>query len=455
MKDYQYIVEMIPACRDNLEKQDELLESFVKLALEKEDDQPELVELFESLPGEVATLVAYRLSRENYRYLYAWHCLNRSNHFGSRSLRSLRNFREDNTDANDWDAIEELLTQRLSLVFCESCDEWEYGSRTTTVHDGTDVCRECLDEYYRWSDYEDAYLLTDDCRTALDEEGDEVLIHYENDNFRFDDELDQYVHYDYEPPEPTVIGNYHSSKGYHRPQPSPWTRMKKRYLGVELEVEIKREATLSRTEKAKLLHDKLNDNEHGRNVFFENDGSLNNGFEIITQPMGLDKHKELWQWLSDRDAVRGLISHNTTTCGLHVHVSKAGLSKLQIAKIVSFVNDPDNEELIRAVARRYAEGYCRIKAKKIGQSAQSEDRYEAVNITPRNTIEFRIFKGSLKYESVMSAIQFSNALVEFCARATTSVQDLKTDKFLEFMAKVVPEDTDVVRPYITQRLETA
>jgi hypothetical protein len=111
--------------------------------------------------------------------------------------------------------------------------------------------------------------------------------------------------------------------------------------------------------------------------------------------------------------------------------------------------------LIRAVARRYAEGYCRIKVKKIGQSAESDDRYDAVNITPRRTIEFRIFKGSLKYESVMSAIQFSNAVTEFCSRSTTSVLDLKADKFMDFIDQECREDTDILRPYLAARLELA
>ena len=171
--------------------------------------------------------------------------------------------------------------------------------------------------------------------------------------------------------------------------------------------------------------------------------------------MGMDRHRDLWAWLKDKDAVRALRSHNTTTCGLHVHVSKEGLSKLQIAKIVAFVNDPDNADLIRAVARRYAEGYCRIKEKKIGQAAQSEDRYEAVNITPRKTIEFRIFKGTLKYESVMAAIQFSNALVEFCGRSTTSIRELKADKFMDFIKSDESGDTDMLVPYLENRLETA
>jgi len=355
--------------------------------------------------------------------------------------------------ADDSDDCIDLLKDRDIITRCDDCGEWELVREVRSYYNNEDaqICRSCIDDSYRWSDYYDMYVYSDSSRDALDQYGNRCVIHEDDDDFQFDDDDDEYHHVDYSP-SARVIGNYHSSKGSQRPQISDWTKMKKRYLGVELEVEVRDN---ERGEKALALHKLINDEQFGAKVFFENDGSLSNGFEIISQPMGLDKHRDLWAWLKDKNAVRSLRSHNTTTCGLHVHVSKDGLSKLQIAKIVSFINDPDNEDLVRAVARRYAEGYCRIKSKKIGRSAQSDDRYEAVNITPRKTIEFRIFKGSLKYESVMAAIQFSNALVEFCGRSTTSIRELKADKFLEFIRSDESGDTDMLVPYLENRLETA
>lgn len=355
---------------------------------------------------------------------------------------------DDSEECLDWLESANVITR------CDDCGEYELQNEVRGYYgnDRAEICRNCIENEYRWSEYYDNYIYSDSARDAFDENGRQCVVHEDDDDFEYDDDNEEYYHVNYSPPEDRVIGNYHSSKGLQKPQASDWTRLKRRYIGVELEVE-----TLDgdRTGRAKRLHTLINNDEFGNRVFFENDGSLNSGFEIISQPMGLDKHRDLWQWLKTKDAVRGLRSHSTTTCGLHVHISKDGLSKLQIAKIVSFINDPDNEELIRAVARRYAEGYCRIKNKKIGQAAYSEDRYEAVNITPRKTIEFRIFKGSLKYESVMAAIQFANAVVDFCGRSTTSIRELKADKFLDFIRSDESGDTDVLVPYIENRLETA
>ena len=420
-------------------------------------DASSLLDIVANLPGTTQSLVREYMRMEagsGHQMLYAQLWL-RNNYLYDMRLRELRNFINSFSDCDDFDEIVEYLEEDYGLVRCDDCGEWELSSQARSYYDNEDatICRTCIDNSYSYSGRYDMYVYSDDARDAIDRDGNSCVIHYEDDDFEYDDDEDEWRHIDYSP-NARIIGNYHSSKSSQRPQVSAWTKLKSRYLGVELEVEVNSDR-VERGEKAIQLHEAINGGEFGRKVFFENDGSINNGFEIISQPMGLDKHRELWAWLNDKNVIKGLRSHNTTTCGLHVHVSRAGLSKLQIAKIVAFVNSPDNEDLIRAVARRYAEGYCRIKHKKIGQSAQSDDRYEAVNIVPSKTIEFRIFKGSLKYESVMAAIEFSNAVVDFCARAKTSINDLKADKFLEFINDDATNDTEYLRPYLSQRLEAA
>lgn len=377
---------------------------------------------------------------------------------GTNSLEKLRLYMEALSQCDDFDDIEEYLRDELDIVICDHCDQWEFSDYTSQTRGGSDVCRWCVEESYRWSDYYDQYIDRSQSVSALDESGNEVLVDRDDDDFRYNDEVDRWTHVDYEVPEPEVIASYHSSKREQRVQPDDWTRQHSRYLGVELEVEV--QESRNRGDCAKSLNDVINDGEVGRKVFFESDGSLNNGFEIITQPISLPAHRELWKWLQNKSLVKGLKSHQTTTCGLHVHVSRSSLSALQIGKIVAFVNAPENESLMTAIARRYgqaATGYCRIKDKsKIGKAHKSEDRYEAVNVTPRNTIEFRIFKGSLKYESVISAVEFTNAMVEFTKPYSGyGCNDMKSDCFLEFINKKMPQETQTLRSYIQNRLEIA
>lgn len=302
----------------------------------------------------------------------------------SRSLSRLRSAISDTSEAEDWSDCRDWLTDNYSISYCEDCNEYEFDDEMHSAYNGYgNICRECIADSYRWSDYYDTYVHEDDARWARDADNSEVLIHEDDSNFRYDEDHDMWVHEDWEPPEPPIIGSYHSSKNHFRAQHDDWSAQFHRWFGVELEVETR---DGDRNEKAKRLNEVINGGEIGSKVFFENDGSLNDGFEIITQPFSLPAQRELWQFLNDRNAVRGLRSHDTNTCGLHVHITKAELTQMQIAKMVTFVNDPANEPLIKAVARRYATGYCKIKKKSIDDAMDSTDRYEALNITPRRTI---------------------------------------------------------------------
>ena len=377
-----------------------------------------------------------------------------------RGLDRLRNIMRVCYDAVDRDECESWMADNYDIVHCDDCNEWEYASKSVTPHNTSDdICRYCIENNYVYSDRYDAHINHENATEAIDSDGGAVWIdrEYEDSNgtFEYRDSVDRWCHVDYEPPPPPIIGNYHGSKYDQVPIKDEWSTQRHRWFGVELEVEIK-DGAVDPNDKARLLNDLLNDGQRGKRVFFERDGSLSNGFEIISQPMSLPAHRELWSWLRDRDACRHLLSHNTRTCGLHVHVNKDNLSQLQIAKIVTFINDPKNEQLIRAIARRYAEGYCKIKQKDINSAHQSTDRYEAVNITSSKTIEFRVFKGSLKYESVLAAIEFCNALVDFAAHPISNdVTRLTTDHFIEFINNQGTEESSTLRPYINAVLQTA
>jgi hypothetical protein len=374
-----------------------------------------------------------------------------------RSTHSLRDFISAAADCEDSDAAMEWLMDNADIVRCDHCEEWEWAESITGTWDDTRICRQCVDDSFRWSEYYDSYVSESEARNARDEGGNHVLVSEHDDNFCYNEDLDGWAHCNYEHVE-LVIQSYHSSKRDQRLQHDDWTNTNKRYIGVELEVEV--QSGYDREDKASIIHKAVNAGIKGQKVFFESDGSLSHGFEIITQPMSLPAHRQLWQWLQNRSLTKGMKSHQTTTCGLHVHISRSGLSALQIGKIVAFINAPENESLVTAIARRYgqaATGYCRIKDKsKIGNAHRSQDRYEAVNVTPRSTIEFRVFKGTLKYESVIAAIEFANAMVEFSKPYSGyGCNDMKADCFLEFIDKKIPQETKTLRAYVHNRLEIA
>ena len=177
------------------------------------------------------------------------------------------------------------------------------------------------------------------------------------------------------------------------------------FYGVELEVE----ADGQRGDKAKETLSRFSDDF----AIAKEDGSLSLGFEIVTRPASLDLQRKEWKRFCDRKP-SGLKSFDTTTCGLHVHCSRKPLSDFQIAKIVCFVNSAENRHFVETLAMRKSGKWAEYKEKTIVDAAKrNAARYEAVNLQNSATIEFRIFKGTLKYSSIIRAIELCDALIEY------------------------------------------
>lgn len=350
------------------------------------------------------------------------------------------------SDAPDFEHAEAFLENYFDVCACNSCDERFPGDDMVSSYDDL-ICESCRDDQYIYSSYEDTYIHRDYSRDAIDSRGRSVVVHEDNEDFEWDDDEDTYVHVDYNR-EPKLINGYHASKRYVEPMSDDWTKTHgNRYFGVELEVEC---IDVDRFSAVTNINARLNTPK--RRVFFENDGSLSSeGVEIITNPMSLPAHRELFKFLQDADLIHGIKSHNTNSCGLHVHVSRTGLTDLQIGKVVSFVNNPAHEWFIRGIARRYASGFCQIKAKKV-KDCRSGDRYEAVNLTNRETIEFRMFKGSLRYEAVIAAIEFCHAILEFTRPSVSGIRNLTVNHFMSFCNKQLKEETKILRQYVNSRL---
>jgi hypothetical protein len=307
---------------------------------------------------------------------------------------------------------------------CNDCNILELYDNGSTCYDDYRVCESCLNDGYRWSDASDTYVTHDDW-------------HEENDEYDEDDG------------DNGSIGSYHSSKNKLGKIPSSFDLHKKPiYLGLELEMEIKDD--YNRHDKAEQLLNAIGMAQiEGRNYQYalcESDGSLNRGFEMVTGYTGLDTHAKQLEFF--KAPFRGAKSHDTSTCGLHVHICKSDMSLLHCAKMVLFINESANQKLIRAIARRDGASYSKILNKKAsyqwlkankGSSKERRiqslngDRYEALNFQNEKTIEFRIFKGTLKYESIMASLEFTYATWHFCK--DTSTNDLTTEKFLDFICE--------------------
>ncbi|MCZ2443807.1 MAG: hypothetical protein LC101_08555 [Flavobacteriales bacterium] len=138
------------------------------------------------------------------------------------------------------------------------------------------------------------------------------------------------------------------------------------------------------------------------------------GFEIVTRPMNYKNAKQFLKRLAKGHHPL-LRSWEVGTTGIHIHVNKKFLRPIEIGKILLFINSTVNKDFIIAIAGRSSDKYAAFTDKKVTDySETSEDcHYYAVNVSNKDTVEFRIFKGSLNERKLLVYLDFVESLIEF------------------------------------------
>lgn len=187
-------------------------------------------------------------------------------------------------------------------------------------------------------------------------------------------------------------------------------------------------------------------------IYCKRDGSLDDGLEIVTHPATLAHHMCDMGWDSITDACRdaGYKSHDTNTCGLHVHIGRAGHSDGWADKLT--VLACALQDVLTTFSRRRASSLQRWAAWNWPSTAidthdddesltdtlyallrdsDSRGRYQAVNRQNHGTVEVRIFRGTLKTATILATIQLVDMLSSYadthtiCECARTTWDDIK------------------------------
>lgn len=277
-------------------------------------------------------------------------------------------------------------------ITCDHCGETIWTEDCVT-DDNTYLCRECFNDHYRRCENCDRIIHEDDicwhndlpyCCGCYDDIDD-------------DDEIEDYSY----KPEPIFYG-----KG-------------KRYFGVELEVDCGGKDD----ENASTL--KEIGNAHREHIYIKSDGSLDDGFEIVSHPMTLDYHMNEMNWETVlHEAINmGYRSHQTSTCGLHIHVNRDAFGENQaeqeevISRILFFIEKHWNEVFrfsrrseynMNRWSARY--GYEKSGKEILQKAKDTGNRYVAVNLRNYHTIEFRLFRGTLKLNTFLATLQLVNEI---------------------------------------------
>lgn len=314
-------------------------------------------------------------------------------------------------------------------VVCDRCgatiwDSDAYGDEYTNL------CHHCYENYYTRCESCDALMHCDD---SYHFDGCDYCSECYHD---IASERSSIKEYSYKP-EPIFYGN------------------SSRYFGVELEIDIGGRDTDCADELLEIANE---DNEH---IYIKSDGSLNDGMEIVTHPMSLEYHKQFcWENIMKRATSLGYRSHQTSTCGLHIHVNRTSLGDTHeeqeevISRILYFVEHHWNELLkfsrrSEAAMSRWAARYgYESSPKAIMDKAKKGNygRYAAVNLCNYHTIEFRMFRGTLKLNTLIAALQLVN---EICNVAVfMSDSKMQSLSWSDFVAKLT--ETELIQ-YLKER----
>lgn len=215
------------------------------------------------------------------------------------------------------------------------------------------------------------------------------------------------------------------------------------FTGVEHEMEVPGRK-LEALEVIARYNEQIAD-AHGNKLFYvKSDGSLSgDGFEMVSHPFSpsffaehypfamLDELKELGAGPKDE--------HGRARAGIHIHVSRRAYTTLHLYRFMHLVYE--YPLLVQKVAGRFGSGYASFDREKLGSTLRlksdgqlvkaqapklrrlakgeevNEQRYMAINLQNRSTIELRFFRSTGKKERVKAYLQFVEASYHYTMTA--------------------------------------
>lgn len=299
------------------------------------------------------------------------------------------------------------------------------------------LCQRCYDRYYTTCERCGRVILNDDASYG-DEDDDEPYCHECHTRYC----KNQVIHDYYYKPDPLFRGDGN------------------RFFGVELEIDEAGE----RNDRATAIMDIANSNGL-ENIYAKHDGSLDDGMELVSHPMSLDYHrKELpWAAVLEKAKAFGYRSHKATTCGLHVHINRDtyGSTEMEqeacIARILYFFERFWEELLVfsRRTPRQLERWAARYGYDEYPQDILKKakgiraGRYTAVNLTNTDTVEFRMFRGTLKLNTLIATLELLDRVSDVAI--SLSDEQLKALSWTTFVSGIQEDTYPALVQYLKER----
>lgn len=328
-------------------------------------------------------------------------------------------------------------------AICQSCYDENIGQCdgcSETYHKDNDLYHwlEDTDETLCDNCYSDSDAFTcDDCdRTLSGEsyEGNGYCDDCYSDSMSYCDDCDSdYNSNEYSGcPDCSGAGLYQYS---YKPEPIFYGTIPadKLYFGMELE--------LSGGDRAELV--KKTVELFGDMVYCKKDGSVASGYEIVTHPINAREFNTIFNAdnLKELASMGGRSWDSNYECGIHISLSKKAFTpkhKYAFTKLMF-----DNENFFTNFSGRNST-YARFTEKDNGQSPaikyakgdSNDNRYLAINGQNADTLEVRIFKGTLNPVRVRRNVEILLAMYDFTKIITVKNiinNELTIENFIEYV----------------------
>ena len=279
---------------------------------------------------------------------------------------------------------------RNDASWCDLCDRYFTGYTYSTDDSDDTMCERC---------YEDNTTYCEDC--------DSTYMH--GCDYDHNGDVDSRTIHDY---------SYRPDPIFHKSDDEQ-TRL---YFGIEVETEARGQDYTTRRVAAEFAS-RL---EGERLAYLKSDGSLECGFEVVSHPMShsyfMNDATTFWDTINRLKIDYNMMAWGTKTCGLHIHISRAGFAggshQHRFLQLVY-----NNKDFYEVMAGRSSSHWAKFdddvdpttgnKSLKHKFDRHGSDRYSAVNTNNRNTLEMRIFRGSLNQDYLKACIDLAHASVQF------------------------------------------
>lgn len=176
------------------------------------------------------------------------------------------------------------------------------------------------------------------------------------------------------------------------------------------------------------------DNIKNNLVYFKKDCSIPSyGVEIVSHPCTLRFHKEKFYWDKLIRDLSFYCINSRRGCGMHIHVNRNILNSINMHNLDKFFNN--DFSFMRNFTGRNPNRYCEKVFKNENSWGTSMRRFEMINFTNRNTIEFRIFSSTSSYNTFIERLEFVHSLINFIKNVSVWEKDKTLNDYISYLCE--------------------